>query len=123
RDVDFALTVINFAPLSPADLDRRVRCHPRRIRDLGAHSYQDELVGPAQTDCFRVAKTHLGERVVKDETAATIAIVTAGTVTAEVGGEAHTLHTYDKIFLPAGLGPVSYTPHPSAEILECFPPT
>ena len=80
------------------------------------------MIGAAQTDCFRVAKTHLGEPVVKDETSATIAIVTAGSVTAEVGGEAHPLRTYDKIFLPAGLGPVKFTPHPTAEILECHPP-
>lgn len=122
RDVDFGLTVFNFEPLPPSELDRRVRCQPRRIRNLGAQSWQDELIGAAQTDCFRVTKTHLAEPVVKDETAATIAIVTAGSVTAEVSGEAHALRTYDKIFLPAGLGPVKLTPHPTAEILECHPP-
>lgn len=122
RDVDFGLTVFNFEPLPAAELDRRVRCQPRRIRNLGSHSWQDELIGAAQTDCFRVAKTHLAEPVLKDETSATIAIVTAGSVTAEVGGEAHTLRTYDKVFLPAGLGPVKFTPHPHAEILECHPP-
>ncbi|HEY1108207.1 MAG TPA: phosphoheptose isomerase [Opitutaceae bacterium] len=122
RDVDFGLTVFNFDPLPPAELDRRVRCQPRRIRNLGTHSWQDELIGAAQTDCFRVARTHLAEPVVKDETSATIAIVTAGSVTAEVGGEAHTLRTYDKVFLPAGLGPVKFTPHPTAEMLECHPP-
>lgn len=122
RDVDFALTVFNFDPLTPADLDRRVRCHPWRIRTFDAQSHQDELIGPAQTDCFRVAKTHLGSPVVKDENSATIAIVTAGSVTAEVGGEAHLLRTYDKVFLPARLGPVKFTPHGSADLLECFPP-
>lgn len=122
RDVDFGLTVFNFDPLPPAELDRRVRCQPRRIRNLGTHAWQEELIGAAQTDCFRVTKTHLAEPVVKDETSATVAIVTAGSVTAEVGGEAHTLRTYDKVFLPAGLGPVKFTPHPAAEMLECHPP-
>jgi len=122
RDVDFALTVFNLDALTPADLQRRVRCQPRRIQSFDSHSYQDELIGPAQTDCFRVAKTHLGGAVVKDENSATIAIVTAGSVTAEVGGEAHLLRTYDKVFLPARLGPVKFTPHGSADLLECFPP-
>ncbi len=122
RDVDFALTVFNFAPLTAADLDARVRCRPRRLCDFGAGSYQDELIGPAQTDCFRVRKTHLHGETVKDESTFVVAIVTAGNVTAEVGGETHRLRCFDKIFLPAGLGPVKFTPEPSAEILECLPP-
>ncbi len=122
RDVDFALTVFNLDPLTSSDLERRVRCQPRRIRNLGTHSFQDELIGAAQTDCFRVTKTHLAGPVIKDETSAAIAIVTAGSVTAEVGGETLTLGAYDKVFLPAGLGPVTFTPHPTAELLECFPP-
>lgn len=122
RGIDFGLTVFNFTPLPTDELERRVRCHPKRLRALGAHSWQDEVIGAAQTDCFRVTKTHLGEPVVKDENVATIAIVTAGSVTAEVGGEAHTLRTYDKVFIPAGLGPVKFTPYPTAAILECHPP-
>jgi mannose-6-phosphate isomerase len=123
RDVDFALTVFNLAPLTPHDLDAKVRCRPRRIRELGPGSFQEELIGPAQTDCFRVRKTHLAGPVVKDETSSEIAIVTAGGVIAEVGGESHRLDIYKKIFLPAGLGPVKLTPVEGvAEILECFPP-
>ena len=122
RDVDFGLTVFNFDPLPPAELDRRVRCAPRRIRTFAADSWQEELIGPAQTDCFRVLKTHLGSPVVKDENAPVIAIVTAGTVLAEVGGRVSTLRTCDKVFLPAGLGPVRFTPQGSAALLECLPP-
>jgi len=123
RDVDFALRVFNFAPLDAAALARRVRCTPRRIRELGTDSWQEELIGPAQTDCFRVVRTRLGGPVVKDETSAAIAIVTSGAVTADVGGERHRLDTYEKCFLPAGLGPVHLTPlGGAAELLECFPP-
>lgn len=123
RDVDFALTVFNFAPLGAPDLAARVRCRPRRLRELGPASWQDELIGAQQTDCFRVAKSHLGATVLKEETSAVIAIVTAGNVTADVGGETHVLRTFDKVFLPAGLGAVKFTPAGGpAEILECFPP-
>jgi mannose-6-phosphate isomerase len=122
RDVDFALRVFNFAPLTPINLDTRVRCRPRRLRDLGGGSHQDELIGPGQTDCFRVRKTFLRGPTVKDETSYVVAIVTAGAVIAEVGGEVHRLRCYDKVFLPAGLGPVKFTPEPHAEILECLPP-
>jgi mannose-6-phosphate isomerase len=123
RDVDFALTVFNLSPLTPTDIERRVRCRPRRIRELGPGSHQDELIGAAETDCFRVTKTHLAAPVVKDETSSAIAIVTRGAVIAEAGGESHRLDTYDKFFLPAGIGAVKFIPvHGPAEILECFPP-
>jgi mannose-6-phosphate isomerase len=122
RGLDFCLDVFNLAPLTAADLDARVRCHSRRLRDLGAGSWQDELIGPAQTDCFRVAKTHLAAPVVKHETGCAVAIVTAGEVNLTAGGETHRLRQFDKVFLPAGLGPVAFAPAPRAEILECFPP-
>jgi mannose-6-phosphate isomerase len=123
RDVDFALTLFNFAPLPTTEIDARVRCHPRRQRDLGSGSYQDELIGPAQTDCFRVAKTRLHGPAVKDETSAVIAIVTSGTVMVEVGGARHRLARYEKFFLPAAIGPTTLIPIDGpAEILECFPP-
>lgn len=122
RGLEFCLDIFNLAALTPADLDERIRCRPRRLRELGPGSWQDELIGAAQTDCFRVAKTHLAAPVVKDETSCAIAIVTAGAVTLTVGGETHRLRTHDKIFLPAALGPVAFAPAPRAEILECFPP-
>ena len=51
------------------------------------------------------------------------AIVVRGAVIAGVGGESHRLHPYEKFFLPAGIGPVTFTPTAgSAEILECYPP-
>lgn len=123
RDIDFALTVFNLAPLTPAVLDARIRCRPRRLRELGPGSWQDELIGPGQTDCFRVARTTISGPVVKDETSAVIAIVTRGAVIVEVGGERHRIDIYEKCFLPAGIGPILFTPcDSSAEILECFPP-
>ncbi len=122
RDVDFALRLFNFAPLTAAELDVSVRCRPRRLRPLGPDCYQDELIGPNQTDCFRVLKSYIRAPITKTESAPVIAIVTHGAVTAAVGGRRHRLRTYDKVFLPAGIGAVEFTPEPEAEILECLPP-
>jgi mannose-6-phosphate isomerase len=122
RGLEFCLDIFNLAPLTAADLNARVRCQPRRLRDLGPGSWTDELIGPAQTDRFRVTKTHLAGPVVKDDTACAIVIVTAGAVTVEAGGETHRLNPYDKVFLPAGLGRVKFSPAPHAEFLECHPP-
>ncbi|MBI5690803.1 MAG: class I mannose-6-phosphate isomerase [Verrucomicrobia bacterium] len=122
RDLDFALTLFDFKPLTPPELDVRVRCRPRRRRPLGPDCYQDELIGPNQTDCFRVYKSYLRAPVTKEEGGAVIALVTQGAVTVCVGGRRHRLRTYDKCFLPAQLGPVTFLPEPEAEILECLPP-
>ena len=122
RGLEFCLDVFNLAPLTAAEIDVRVRCRPRRRRALGPSSYQDELIGTNQTDCFRVFTSYLDAPVVKDENTGTIVIVTAGEVTLTVGGESHRLRTYDKVFLPAALGPVAFAPAPRAELLECLPP-
>lgn len=123
RDIEFALSVFDFTPLPAAELERRVRCAPRRIRSLGAHSWREELIGPGRTDCFRVERMRLGAPVEQTEDGAAIVIVTGGGVAAEVGGEHHRLDTYEKCFLPAGLGPVRFAPvHGAAELLVCSPP-
>jgi mannose-6-phosphate isomerase len=122
RDLDFALGVFNFAPLTAAEIGIRVRCPPRRLRPLGPDCHQDELIGANQTDCFRVRKSYIRAPLVKDENSAVIAIVTRGAVTLGAGGLPHRLRACDKFFLPAGIGPVSFTPEPEAEILECLPP-
>ncbi len=124
RGLDFALTVFNFDPLTAGDLDVRVRCRPRRLRPLGPSSYQDELIGLNQTDCFRVLKSTIDAPVTKSESAAVIAIVTRGSVTVTVGGEDHHFRTYEKFFLPAALGPARFTPAPGGcDLLECLPPS
>jgi mannose-6-phosphate isomerase len=122
--LDFALTVFNFSPLTAGDLEVRVRCRPRRLRALGPSSYQDELIGLNQTDCFRVLKSTIDAPVTKSESAAVIAIVTRGAVTVTVGGEDHHFRTYEKFFLPAALGPARFTPAPGGcDLLECLPPS
>ena len=72
---------------------------------------------------LRVARTHCGGPVRKEEKTFLIAIVTAGTAIAEVDSDCHLVHTYEMIFLPAGGGPVRCTPvNGPAEILEGLPP-
>jgi mannose-6-phosphate isomerase len=123
RDVDFALELFNLAPVNALELETRIRCQPRPLRDLGAGSHQDELIGPAQTDCFRVRRTHLAAPLTKTEASSVIAIVVSGSVIAEAGGESHRFERYEKFFLPAQIGQVTLSPVGGpAQVLECFPP-
>jgi mannose-6-phosphate isomerase len=124
RDLDFALDVFDLAPLDAAKFDARVRCRPRLLRELPGGGREDELIGPERTDCFRVTKTHLRAPASRTVTGTfSIAIVTAGAVSAETAAGSLELRTYDRVFIPAALGDLRWSPlTPSAEILECHPP-
>lgn len=121
RGMDFGLSLINFDRIPRETVERDYRCLPRLLRDLGGGSQQSELIGPAQTPCFRVMKTRLAAPASKCETGFHIGIVTDGACAISAGGETHMLRCYDKFFCPAGLA-LRYEPSPTCEILECLPP-
>jgi mannose-6-phosphate isomerase len=122
RGIDFGLSMIDFTAYPRDVIERNHRCQPVRLRSLGAASWQDVLLGPAQTPCFRVQKTHLHDNVTKAEASFHIGIVTEGACRISAGGETHQLNCYDKFLCPAGLGDVRYEPQPHAAIVECLPP-
>ena len=122
RGVDFGLALLDFTARPRAEIDRDYRCRPRRLRDFGPGSWQEELIGPKETPCFRVNRTRVGGRLVRPGGEFAIGIVTAGAVMAAAGGETHRLKAYDRFAVPAGLGDLTLTPEGSAEIVECYPP-
>lgn len=123
RGLDFCLDVFDLTPWSLSRVGMEAARSPLRRCALGPDSWQDDLIGPAHTPCFRVRKSHLRGPVAKAEDAAHIGIVTGGRVTVEAGGERHAFRPGEKYFCPAGLGALRYSPEPTAEILECFPPS
>lgn len=122
RGLEFCLDIFDYSAWPLPRLATEAFCPPRRRRALGPDSYQDDLIGPERTPCFQVRQSQLRGPVTKTEGTCSLAIVTAGSCTATVGGETHSLSLYDKIFCPAGLGPVQFQPHSTATLLECYPP-
>jgi len=122
RSLDFCLDLFDFTPRPLPDILSRQACQPRRLRQLGVRSFEDELIGAERTACFGVSQLHLHEPVTRETSAASIAIVTSGDVSVRIGTDIHPLRRYDKVFLPAGLGAHELIPQPSAEILVCHPP-
>ncbi len=122
RDLDFALEVIDSAEHPVAEIDARWRCRPRRRRDLAPASWQEELIGPEQTPCFRVRRLVLNDEVVEQEPEFQIAIVAKGACTVSASAGACALRTHGKFLMPAGLGPVRISPEPGTEIIQCLPP-
>lgn len=45
-----------------------------------------------------------------------------GRCTLHAGGETHQLGPGEKVFAPAGLGPLEIKPAPACTLLECYPP-
>lgn len=123
RGLDFALTLFDLTPLTDQAIEERVRCHPQLLRDLGSAGHEDQLIGPEHTDCFRVTRTQLSGTVAREPGACSIAIVTQGRVQADTDHGSVTLNTYDRVFIPAGLNTVRWTPLDGpAAVLECHPP-
>lgn len=122
RGLEFCLDVFDPTPWSRSRVAVEAVCPPLRRRALGPDSWQDDLVGPARTPCFRLRLSHIHAPVTKAEDACHVAVVTEGACTVEVGGERHRIERYNCFFCPAGLGPVTFSPEPHARILECYPP-
>lgn len=123
RGLNFCLDLFDLDPWPTTRVAAEAACPPKRRRSLGADSWQDDLVDARRTPCFRLRRSRLGGAVQKQENDFHVGIVTTGSVLLSVGGETHRIARYGKFFVPAGLGPVHYTPEGTAEILECYPPS
>lgn len=122
RGLDFCLDVFDYAAWPVDRVATEAACPPRRRRALGPDSYQDDLIGPERTPCFRVRKSTFNAAAAKAESSAFVGIVTSGSCTVSAGGETYRLSTYDAFFVPAGAGALSFQPEPTVEVLECSPP-
>ena len=122
RGLEFCLDVFDFSAWPADRVLTEALCPPRRARALGPDSYQDKLIGPERTPCFRIRKTYLRGPITRHDSECFIGIVTAGSGTLTVGGETNALRPFDKFFVPAALGPWQLCPHPTLDLLECLPP-
>ena len=122
RGLEFCLDVFDFSRWSRERVATEAFCPPRRARALGPDSFQDALIGSERTPCFRIRKSHHRGPVTRHDRECFIGIVTAGTGTLSVGDETLVLRPFDKIFVPAALGPWQLNPSPTLDLLECLPP-
>lgn len=122
RGLDFCLDVFDFSAWPHSRVSVEAACPPLRRRALGPDSWQDDLIGPNRTSCFRMRISHIHSEVTKAEDSCYVAIVTEGACEVAVGGERHRIERYNRFFCPAGLGPVTISPRPNTRLLECYPP-
>ena len=122
RGLEFCLDIFDLSPWPAQRIFAEALCPPRRARALGPDSFQDTLIGPERTPCFRIRKSHVRGPIQRHETEGFIGIVTAGSGTLTAGDTTLPLRPFDKFFVPAVLGPWQLEPSPTLELLECLPP-
>ncbi len=122
RGIDFGLSLFNFEPLSQEEVLKHSRVQPLKVLQLNTESWTEELIGPAQTDCFRIEKTIVKGKVEKKKNTYQIGIVTKGELRLRKGQEELVLKEYEKYFLPASLLEYEIESRIGAEVLEIYPP-
>ncbi|MGJ8696365.1 MAG: class I mannose-6-phosphate isomerase [Verrucomicrobiaceae bacterium] len=118
KDLDFALTVFNHTPVS-AD---KFQCRPELLRRFADGSEQHLLIGKKHTDCFSARETRIAERISKEERGAYIGIVMEGRGRMTLGESSWELEPFDRFFVAASCGPITFETIDRLRILECTPP-
>lgn len=122
RGLDFCLDVFDYTRWSASRVATEATCPPRRRRALGPDCFQDDLIGPERTSCFRMRKSTFNAAATKSESSAYVGIVTTGTLAIHGAGQSYRFSPYEAFFVPAGAGALTFQPESSAAILECYPP-
>ncbi|MDQ8196771.1 class I mannose-6-phosphate isomerase [Pelagicoccus enzymogenes] len=118
RGLDFCLNVFDLRPKSVADF----ACQPRVLHEFADGSVQKLLIGEDRTRCFEARSTRIEKAVTKSEDGFYILVVTAGSGTVEIGGQVCELKQYDRVFVAAEAGEVSFKTHAGLEFLELAGP-
>lgn len=121
RGLDFCLDIFNMTPRPLTETENPFKCAPILNRTFSPHSHEDNLIN---NEFFRMKKLHLADAVTFTPDCFTLALVTSGTcqVTTLSSGFTENLSLYEKIVIPAGIGPLCFAPDTSAKILFCLPP-
>ncbi|MDQ8186746.1 class I mannose-6-phosphate isomerase [Pelagicoccus sp. SDUM812002] len=118
RGLDFCLNVFD---LEPKAVEGFV-CQPRVLREFCDGSTQKLLVGSDRTSCFEARSTRIENSVTKSENGFYILVVTDGNGSMEEGGQLCELKPFDRVFVAAEAGEVTFKTPDGLEFLELAGP-
>ncbi|MEP4079419.1 class I mannose-6-phosphate isomerase [Haloferula sp.] len=118
KDLDFALTVFDHTPVSA----EKFQCLPEMIRSFPDGSEQRLFIGEEHTNCFSARETRIAKGITKEEAGFYVGIVTEGEGRLTVGEDSWELKPYDRFFVSASCGPVTFETSDGLRLLECAPP-
>ncbi|MDA8975149.1 class I mannose-6-phosphate isomerase [Akkermansiaceae bacterium] len=118
KDLDFALTVFDHTPV----VAEKFQCHPEVIRQFPDGSEQRLFIGKEHTNCFFARETLVKKEITKEESEFHIVIVTEGEGRMTIGERSWDLKLYDRFFVSAACGPITFETSEGLRLLECSPP-
>lgn len=123
RDLDFCLDVFDYRSTTAEEIRARCRLAPRVVATF-AGGEEEELVGPAHTDCFRVHRLRTRAPVaVPHPGSMRLLIVTAGAGRFSAGSRIHLLQPGTRLLVPAGAADGWIEPEAgqTLELVLCLP--
>lgn len=121
RGVDFAMDMMEFKPISTADIKQQYFCQPVLL-DKDSRAEEFRLVGSNQTPCFSVHKLIVKEVYTRPSNGFHVGIVAKGSGTITAGTEKINVLKGDKFLIPYQTKSVTYTPSEPMDIVLTFPP-
>ena len=121
RDINFALNMINFSPISPGEIKQKYFSNPRLVSETpGAKEFI--LIDKQQTSCFGVNRLILSGNYIKDSDSFYAGIVIKGTGEISSGSFNRNLKEGNKFLIPFKTKSVEYYTEKGMEIIFTFPP-
>jgi len=121
RDIETALDVFNFDPVTSEKIDEEFRCVPKNLIETDSGSRLEELIGPDKTACFTVKKASVSGCFERSERSFFYGIVISGSGALRNGSESTHLKRWDRFFCPAGMTEFQYQSDSGMTVLECYP--
>jgi mannose-6-phosphate isomerase len=121
RDVEFALDMFSFQPVSAATVQSKCRCQPRTLAKTAA-LHREALVDPRVTDKFNVLRSTVTGCSEWHTKGFTILLLVEGSCRIATPNEEVQLQQFDRIIVPHCLQQLEITAPDRAVLLECLPP-
>ncbi len=121
RDIETALDVFDFSPVTGESIDSTFRCSPELILDENGGNRLESLIDSHHTPCFRVRRATTKGIFSRRETSCFYGIVAEGCGMIKTENQSLMLNQWDRFFCPAGVEAFSYHSGQNMTVLECYP--
>lgn len=116
-DVDLAMRIFDYTPLSVAQVEAKYKIAPQRLS-----GNKERLIGPAQTECFSVARVMVeGRQDISSAGCLQLGVVASGSGSIRVGEQTLPLRQGGRFLLASAPFEGELTSDDSLQILLCSP--
>lgn len=121
RDIDFALEMMDYNPVSIDTIKANYFCYPKLVEQQ-ANNFEYALIGLDKTPCFAVNKLEIQSNFIKKVNSFFVGIVTDGKGTIKSGPERIKIQFGDKFFIPFKTNEVEFVADEKLTVILAFPP-